>query len=344
MSLFGLSQKLLFNLDAESAHQATVAMLKRAPKVQKALLGQCLPAPREVMGLQFPNPVGVAAGLDKNGECIEGLFGLGFGFVEVGTVTPRPQAGNPRPRVFRLVEDQAIINRLGFNNRGVDYLCAQVSQARKRGVVKGPLGINIGKNATTPMEHAVDDYLHCLDRVHALADYITVNISSPNTKNLRDLQSPEQLRAFIDTLVERGEQLAATHGRRPIVLKISPDNGEEQLAAMARVLRESGIDGVIATNTTISRPALIDSRQRTETGGLSGRPLCDLALRQLRMLREELGPELPVIGVGGIHDQVSAQARLAAGAQLLQVYTGFVYRGPALLREAVAAARAQQGA
>ncbi len=344
MSLFGLSQKLLFNLDAESAHQATVALLKRAPRVQKALLGQSLSAPREVMGLQFPNPVGVAAGLDKNGECIEGLFGLGFGFVEVGTVTPQPQEGNPRPRVFRLPEDQAIINRLGFNNRGVDYLCGQVIRARKRGVVQGPLGINIGKNATTPMESAVDDYLFCLNRVYGLADYITVNISSPNTKNLRDLQSPEQLQVFIDTLVERGEKLAATFGRRPLLLKIAPDNAPEQLTAMAKVLRQSGIDGVIATNTTISRPALIDSQLRGETGGLSGRPLCDLALQQLSMLREELGTDLPIIGVGGIHDQVSAQARLAAGAQLLQVYTGFVYRGPALLQEAVAAARAQDHA
>ncbi len=342
MSLFSLSQKLLFAMDAESAHQATVAMLKKAPGLQKALLGQCLSAPREVMGLKFPNPVGVAAGLDKNGECIEGLFGLGFGFVEVGTVTPRPQDGNPKPRVFRLVEDQAIINRLGFNNRGVDYLCTQVARARKRGAVKGPLGINIGKNATTPMEHAVDDYLRCLDRVYPLADYVTINISSPNTKNLRDLQSPDQLRKFIATLVNRGEQLAVDHGRRPIVLKVSPDNSPEQLVAMAKVIRESGIDGVIATNTTISRPALIDSQQRSETGGLSGRPLGDLALRQLVALRSELGSEIPIIGVGGIHDKVSAQARLAAGANLLQVYTGFVYRGPALLREAVDAARAQE--
>ncbi len=342
MSLFSLSQKFLFAMDAESAHQATVALLKKAPGLQKALLGQCLSAPREVLGLTFPNPVGVAAGLDKNGECIAGLFGLGFGFVEVGTVTPRPQAGNPKPRVFRLVEDQAIINRLGFNNRGVDYLCAQVERARARGVVKGPLGINIGKNATTPMEHAVDDYLHCLERVYPLADYVTFNISSPNTQNLRDLQSPDHLRKFIGTLVERGAQLASQHGRRPLVLKVAPDNTEEQMAAMAEVILASGIDGVIATNTTISRPALIDSQQRCEKGGLSGRPLCDLALRQLSMLRAELGPSIPLIGVGGIHDKVSAQARFAAGADLIQIYTGFVYRGPSLLREAVDAARAQE--
>lgn len=339
MSLFHVAQKLLFTLDAEKAHELTVKMLRRAPRLQQKIMGQCLSMPVDLMGLSFPNPVGVAAGLDKNGECIEGLFALGFGFVEVGTVTPRPQAGNPRPRVFRLVEDQAIINRLGFNNKGVDYLCEQVEKARTRGVVHGPLGINIGKNADTPMESAIDDYLHCLDRVYPLADYVTVNISSPNTKNLRDLQSPEYLARFIDTIVDRADRLSSRHGSKPVALKIAPDNAEGQMEAMATIIAESGIDAVIATNTTISRPPLIDSRQASEMGGLSGRPLGPLAREQLKALRSELGPGIPIIGVGGIHDRTSARCRLEAGADLLQVYTGFVYRGPALLREAVEAAR-----
>ncbi|MEN8719925.1 MAG: dihydroorotate dehydrogenase (quinone), partial [Oceanococcaceae bacterium] len=261
MSVFTLSQKLLFSLDAESAHVVTVRALRHFPRINSALIGQRLDCPAEVMGLSFANPIGVAAGLDKNGECIAGLFGLGFGFVEVGTTTPRAQPGNPKPRVFRLEEDQAIINRLGFNNRGVSYLCRQVARARRCGHVSGPLGINIGKNAATPMERAVDDYLYCLERVYPLADYITVNISSPNTQNLRDLQSPEALERFVGRIVERGAQLGGRHGRRPIALKISPDNTPDQLVAMARILRESGIDAVIATNTTVSRPPLIDSRQ-----------------------------------------------------------------------------------
>lgn len=339
MSLFHIAQKALFTLDAERAHALTVKLLHRAPRLQQKIMGQCFGMPIDLMGLSFPSPVGVAAGLDKNGECIEGLFALGFGFVEVGTVTPRPQAGNPRPRVFRLVEDQAIINRLGFNNKGVDYLCTQVERARKRNVVHGPLGINIGKNADTPMESAVDDYLFCLERVYPLADYVTINISSPNTKNLRDLQSPDYLARFIDSIVNRADQLSAAHGSKPIALKIAPDNEEDQVAAMASIIADSGIDAVVATNTTISRPPLIDSKQASEEGGLSGRPLAGLARKQLEALRSELGSDIPIIGVGGIHDRTSAHARLEAGANLLQVYTGFVYRGPALLREAVEAAR-----
>lgn len=336
--LYHLGRKALFKLDAETAHFATVQMLKRAPRLQGALLGQRLQAPREVMGLRFPNPVGVAAGLDKNGEAIEGLFALGFGFVEVGTVTPRPQAGNPRPRVFRLEADEAIVNRLGFNNEGVDALCRRVERLRRR---PGPLGINIGKNADTPIESAVDDYLLALEKVYALADYVTCNISSPNTKNLRDLQSPEALERFVGTLVERAEQLAGRHGKRPLAVKIAPDNSPEQLQAIARVLGASGVDAVIATNTTVSRPPdLRDSAQAGESGGLSGRPLCRLAESQLAQLRAQLDRRVAIIGVGGIHDEASAVRRYAAGADLLQVYTGFVYRGPALLREAVRAARA----
>lgn len=336
--LFNLGQKALFTLDAESAHTLTVQMLRRVPHLQARLFGCRPPAsPRQVMGLDFPNPVGVAAGLDKNGECIEGLFALGFGFVEVGTVTPRPQEGNPRPRIFRLVEDAAIINRLGFNNKGVDYLCRQVEKAHRC----GPLGINIGKNADTPMEQAAEDYLHCLERVYPLADYVTVNISSPNTKNLRDLQSPDSLRRLIGSLMERAEQLGGQHGHRPLAVKIAPDNAPEQLQAMAEVLRATGVAAVIISNTTISRPPLCDAAQAKETGGLSGKPLSELAQAQLEALRDALGSgegRPALIGVGGIHDEASALRRFEAGADLLQVYTGFVYRGPALIKECIRAA------
>jgi dihydroorotate dehydrogenase len=335
MNLFSLGQKALFRLDAESAHTATIQMLSRMPKLAARSMGaKVSSAPRKVCGLSFPNPVGVAAGLDKNGECIDGLFAMGFGFVEVGTVTPRPQSGNPRPRVFRLVEDEAIINRLGFNNKGVDALVRNVERSHRR----GPLGINIGKNADTPMERAVEDYLYCLERVYALADYVTINISSPNTRNLRDLQAPEALEAFVGALMERAEQLGGQHGYRPMAVKVAPDNDAEQLRAMARILKAAGVPMVIATNTTISRPRLMDQAQAAEQGGLSGKPLCTLAAQQLARLRDELGSEVALVGVGGLHDRASAQARLAAGADLLQVYTGFVYRGPALIREMVAAA------
>lgn len=336
MNLFSLGQKALFQLDAESAHTATIQMLSRMPKLAASTMG-AKPSvlPREVCGLQFPNPVGVAAGLDKNGECIDGLFAMGFGFVEVGTVTPRPQTGNARPRVFRLVADQAIINRLGFNNKGVDNLVRNVERSQRR----GPLGINIGKNADTPMERAVEDYLYCLERVYPLADYVTINISSPNTRNLRDLQAPAALEAFVGTLMERAEQLGGQHGSRPVAVKVAPDNDADQLRAMAKILKASGVPLVIATNTTISRPALQEQKLAEQSGGLSGKPLCELACQQLSLLRDELGSEVALVGVGGLHDGPSAKARLNAGADLLQVYTGFVYRGPALIQDMVAAAR-----
>lgn len=336
MNVFALGQKALFQLDAEAAHTATIQMLSRMPRLAARSMGARVSRlPTQVCGLSFPNPVGVAAGLDKNGECIEGLFAMGFGFVEVGTVTPRPQAGNARPRVFRLIEDEAIINRLGFNNKGVEALVRNVERSRR----SGPLGINIGKNADTPMERAVEDYLYCLERVYPLADYVTINISSPNTSNLRDLQAPAALQAFVGTLMERAEQLGSQHGSRPLAVKVAPDNDAEQLRAMAQILRSAGVPMVIATNTTISRPPLRDPVQAGQTGGLSGKPLCDLAQQQLALLRDELGADVALIGVGGLHDQASAKARLDAGANLLQVYTGFVFRGPALIPEMVQAAR-----
>ncbi len=292
--------------------------------------------PTECMGLKFRNPVGVAAGLDKNAECIQALAGMGFGFIEVGTVTPRPQPGNPRPRMFRLTEHEAVINRLGFNNKGVDYLCRQVERARRNCV----LGINIGKNATTPNASAAEDYLYCLERVYPLADYITINISSPNTRNLRELQDEVALADLLDRLHSRREQLAVAHGRKvPLAVKLAPDLEPEQISVTAEVIAASGIEAVIATNTTIRRDMVAGHPLATEAGGLSGKPLCALAQARFEQLRAALPRRIPMIGVGGIHDAASAQARFAAGAELIQVYTGFVYRGPALVEEAIQAAQ-----
>lgn len=338
MSLFNLGQKALFALDAETAHAATVRMLKTMPRLSAQLMRVGDPTlPTRCMGLEFRNPVGVAAGLDKNGECIDALAGMGFGFVEIGTVTPRPQPGNPRPRMFRLPEHQAVINRLGFNNRGVEYLCRQVERARRDCV----LGINLGKNADTPMDKAVDDYLLGLERVYALADYVTINISSPNTKNLRELQEQGALRDLLERLLTTRDQLAVAHGRRvPMALKLAPDLEPAQIDSTAAALAESGIDAVIATNTTIRRDMIAGHPLAAQAGGLSGAPLCSLSQQVFEALRERLPPEIEMIGVGGIHDQTSARARLEAGARLIQVYTGFVYRGPALLADALRAARA----
>ncbi len=337
MSLFRIAQAALFKLDAETAHAATLRLWRSFPGLSAHLMRVSADCPRQCMGLEFRNPVGVAAGLDKNGECINALAGMGFGFVEVGTVTPRPQAGNPRPRMFRLPEQEAVINRLGFNNRGVDFLCRQVENARRDCV----LGINLGKNASTPNEHAGDDYVLGLQRVYALADYITINISSPNTRNLRDLQQAEPLARLLDQLLKQRDQLAVAHGRKvPLVLKLSPDMAPEQLATTVKVLGDAGVDGVIVSNTTIARDMLVGHPLAAEAGGLSGKPLCALAQQQFSAVRQQLPAQIPMIGVGGIHDQASAGARFAAGADLIQLYTGFVYRGPALLAEAIAAARA----
>jgi dihydroorotate dehydrogenase len=334
---------LLFALDAEAAHRLTLYALGVA---HRSNLGRFVAKPPEdlpvaAVGISFPNPVGLAAGLDKNAAHIDELGALGFGFVEVGTVTPRPQPGNPKPRMFRLRDHEAIINRLGFNNEGVDALVRNVEASSYRGV----LGINIGKNKDTPNERAVDDYLFCLERVYRHASYVTVNISSPNTQGLRDLQEEATLRRFIETLREAQERLGSQAGaRKPMLLKIAPDLGEAELDGMADVLRAAGIDGVICTNTTIDRSAVASDPQGQEAGGLSGKPLFARSTEVLRGMRARLGPDMPIIGVGGILDGSDAVDKLDAGANLVQVYSGLVYRGPRLVAECVDEIRRQRGA
>jgi dihydroorotate dehydrogenase len=332
--MYELLRPLLFALDAETAHGLT---LYASDVAQRSGLSGLIakppaPLPVRVFDIDFPNPVGLAAGLDKNGEHLDGLAALGFGFVEIGTVTPRPQLGNDKPRMFRLPNHEAVINRLGFNNGGIDALVRHVEKAAFRGV----LGINIGKNKDTPNERAIDDYLLCLERAYPLATYITVNISSPNTQGLRDLQEEETLRRFIGTLREAQERLAGQHGKRkPMLLKIAPDLTDTELDAIADVLLASGIDGVICTNTTIDRDAVAGDPNAHETGGLSGRPLFEKSTTVLRGMATRLGGKLPIVGVGGILDGDTAAEKIEAGASLVQVYSGLVYRGPKLIAEAV---------
>ena len=328
--MYTLLRPLLFALDAESAHHLTLESLQLAART--GLAGACAPsitaAPRTVMGITFPNPVGLAAGLDKNGDYIDALAALGFGFLEIGTVTPRPQPGNPRPRMFRLPTARAVINRMGFNNHGVDILVANVQRARFRGV----LGINIGKNFDTPIERAADDYLICLRKVYAHASYVTVNISSPNTKNLRQLQQSDELGQLLAALQREREPLADKHGRRiPVALKIAPDLDPSQISAIAGLLVRHQIDAVIATNTTVVKDAVAQLPHGAETGGLSGAPLTAQAQSVTTQLAAALGGTVPVIGVGGIMNGDDAAARMQAGASLIQLYTGLVYAGPALI-------------
>jgi len=299
--------------------------------------------PVTVAGLRFPNRIGLAAGLDKNGRCIDGLGAMGFGFIEVGTVTPKAQPGNPKPRMFRLPQATALINRLGFNNEGLDAFLANVKRARSFRAAGGVLGLNIGKNAATPIENAVDDYLIGLAGVYPHADYVTVNISSPNTKNLRALQSDEALDALLSALQARRGQLQQQHGRAvPMFVKIAPDLDEAQVKLIAATLRKNGIDGVIATNTTVSREAVQGLPHAEETGGLSGTPVLEASNRVIRQLRAELGTGYPIIGVGGVTSGTTARAKLEAGADLVQIYTGLIYRGPALVKEAAQALAARQ--
>ena len=344
--MYGLLRPLLFTLDPETAHGLGLRgldALERAGVLDVvARRPEESPHPVGVFGLQFPNPVGLAAGLDKNGAHIDALFGLGFGFVEVGTVTPRPQLGNPRPRMFRLAKHRAIINRLGFNNLGVDALVRNVERVRNR---RGILGINIGRNKDTPNESAQDDYLHCLERVYPLADYITVNISSPNTAGLRELQEEQALRRLVGTLREEQERLGAHHRKRvPMLVKVAPDLSDEDIEAAARVLADLQVDGVVATNTTVSREGVEDSPHADEPGGLSGAPLMAQSTYVLRRLRTRLPESIPLIGVGGILSGADAVTKMAAGASLVQCYTGFIYRGPALIPECVAAIRRRKEA
>lgn len=339
--MYDLLRPALFRLEAETAHHLSLRALAIAGRSGlAACLGASVPAqPVRLMGLDFPNPVGLAAGLDKNGEAIDGLAALGFGFVEIGTVTPRPQPGNPRPRLFRIPERQAIINRMGFNNAGVDHLLANVQASRFRGV----LGINIGKNFDTPLESAVDDYLSCLRRVYPLASYVTVNLSSPNTPGLRDLQFGEPLERLLAALKEEQAKLASEHGAyRPLVLKIAPDMADDDIASVAASLLGHGIDGVIATNTTIAREGVEGLPNAGEKGGLSGAPLAEKSTRVVEQLSLHLGGRLPIIAAGGITDARTAADKIRAGASLVQIYSGFIYRGPRLIAEAADGVRAAQ--
>ena len=343
--MYALARPFLFRLDAERAHHAALQAIEAAYRsgLTPLLSRRPDPMPVKAFGLEFPNPVGLAAGLDKNGDHIDALFALGFGFVEIGTTTPRAQEGNPKPRMFRLPEHQAVINRLGFNNDGVDALVANVERARRSG--PGLLGINIGKNRDTPNEDAVDDYLHCLRKVYPVADYVTVNISSPNTAGLRDLQQEEMLWAFTSALRESQEDLAAEFGeRRPMLVKIAPDLAEEEIDRIAGIMNLARVDGVIATNTTIERAAVSGHPCAHEAGGLSGKPLYARSTAVLRRLRSKLNENIPIIGVGGILSGADAAGKLAAGASLVQVYTGMVYRGPGLVHEAVEAIRRRREA
>ncbi|MFC5461566.1 quinone-dependent dihydroorotate dehydrogenase [Massilia niabensis] len=340
--LYTLARPLLFTLPAETAHNLTLPALRNA--ASRGMTGafkKPAPDPRVVMGITFPNPVGLAAGLDKDGAYIDGLAALGFGSIEIGTVTPRPQAGNPKPRMFRIPAAQGIINRMGFNNGGIDKFVANVKASRFYQERQGVLGLNIGKNADTPIERAAEDYLHCLRKVYPYASYVTVNISSPNTKNLRQLQGASELDALLSTLKAEQTRLADEYGRYvPLTLKIAPDIDGEQIKDIAAALLRHKIDGVIATNTTLNRRDVERHRHGRETGGVSGAPVFDLSNIVIRALKKELGDALPIIGVGGILSGANAQEKMAAGAQLVQLYSGLIYRGPSLVRECAAALKA----
>lgn len=332
--MYSLSRRLLFKLSPETAHELTIDLLGAAGRLGLAqrVVKQPTVLPVNVMGIDFPNPVGLAAGLDKNGDAILGLSGLGFGFIEIGTVTPRAQPGNPKPRLFRLPAAEAVINRMGFNNLGVDHLVERVHNAKFSGV----LGVNIGKNVDTPVENAADDYLLCMDKVYSSASYITVNVSSPNTPGLRSLQFGESLKNLLDTLRQRQEDLTVVHGKRvPLAIKIAPDMSDEEIVSVANILIETGMDAVIATNTTVSRRGVEGMLHADETGGLSGAPVREQSTHVVRVLAETLAGRLPIIAAGGITEGQHAAEKIQAGASLVQVYSGFIYKGPELIRQSV---------
>ena len=338
--MYPLIRKALFIADPETAHGLALEGLRLGYGVGAThLLCKTRSLPATVMGLEFPNPVGMAAGMDKNGDYIEALGSLGFGFIEVGTVTPRPQPGNPKPRIFRIQKANAMINRLGFNNKGVDHLVKQVKKHRFKGI----LGINIGKNFDTPNDKAADDYLTCLEKVYPYADYITINISSPNTKGLRDLQDTKQLNSLLAVLNNRRTELADEFEKRvPLVVKVAPDLEDEQIPHMAEVVIQNEFDGLIATNTTISRDAVKGMRHADEQGGLSGAPVKEMANHVLAAFRTHLPPEIALIGTGGITDGEDAAEKIRLGADLVQFYTGFVYKGPDLVGDCLKAIEAQK--
>ena len=339
---YPLVRSLLFRFNPETSHHVALRSMAIANSLGLLnLLHKTPQYPVKVMGIDFANPVGLAAGLDKNGDYIDALAALGFGFIEIGTITPRPQAGNPLPRLFRLPEAQAIINRMGFNNLGVDHLVAQVQKAKYQGV----LGINIGKNFDTPVENAADDYVHCLEKVYDLASYVTVNISSPNTQGLRSLQTGTAFSDLLKQLKDTQARLAAHYGHYvPLAVKIAPDLQDEEIEYMAEQLVLHKIDGVIATNTTISRTGIEGLDLAAETGGLSGKPLRSLSTYTLSRLAQCLAGRIPIIGVGGISDGAAAAEKINAGASLVQVYTGFIYQGAQLIEEAVTAIKVLQAA
>ncbi|MDN2481136.1 quinone-dependent dihydroorotate dehydrogenase [Vibrio astriarenae] len=332
--LYRLARTGIFQLDPEKAHDLAIDNFKRFTGTPLDLFyRQKLPhRPVECMGITFPNPVGLAAGLDKNGECIEAFDAMGFGFVEVGTVTPRPQPGNDKPRLFRLVEAEGIINRMGFNNKGVDYLVENVKKANYNCV----LGINIGKNKDTPIEKGTEDYLVCMEKVYEHAGYIAANISSPNTPGLRTLQYGEALDELLSALKEKQAELAEQYGKYvPLALKIAPDLSDEEIEQICESLIKYKIDGVIATNTTLDRSLVDGMKHANEAGGLSGRPVQSRSTEVVRKLHAELKGQLPIIGVGGVDSVVAAKEKMAAGAELVQVYSGFIYHGPGLVRDIV---------
>ena len=341
---YALARPFLFGLDPETAHDLTMAALERTQHtpLKMAYCSGRIEDPIQLAGLSFPNRVGMAAGLDKNARCIDGLAAMGFGFVEVGTVTPQPQAGNPKPRMFRLPQANALINRLGFNNEGLEAFLRNVRASNFRQNTSGKqpllLGLNIGKNAVTPIDNALDDYLICLDGVYPHADYVTVNISSPNTKNLRALQSDEALDALLGGIAKRRDTLAREHGKAvPIFVKIAPDLDEAQIEVIAATLKRHAMDGVVATNTTLSRDAVKGMAYADEAGGLSGAPVLESSNRVIRQLRSALGAGFPIIGVGGVMSGDDAVSKIKSGADVVQIYTGLIYKGPGLVREAALA-------
>jgi len=330
--MYSMLRPLLFALDPETSHDLCLDMLSAAERLKliKLMKSKVVSSPKQVMGLTFDNPVGLAAGLDKNGDYFNALGALGFGFVEIGTITPKSQPGNTKPRLFRLNDEQAVINRMGFNNKGVDHLVEKVKRRRYNGI----LGINLGKNKITPEENALSDYVIGMEQVYAHADYITINISSPNTPGLRNLQYGDALKSLLSGIDDKRESLSQSHDRRvPIAVKIAPDNDNEALKSITDALMEFKMDAVIATNTTLSRDGVQNSEHKDEAGGLSGAPLAELSTETVATVKSLVGDDLPIIGVGGISSGDDAKAKIDAGADLVQVYSGFIYRGPELVGE-----------
>lgn len=330
---YPIARRILFTQKAEIAHEFTIKMLSTVGKtaIKRALGNGNAGTPKQVMGLHFPNPVGLAAGLDKDGECIDAWFAMGFGSIELGTVTPRPQPGNDKPRLFRIPEAEALINRMGFNNKGVDHLVDQIKKVKHR---SGIIGVNIGKNRDTPVENGKDDYLICLEKVYAHADYVAINISSPNTPGLRTLQHGDALDELLAALKQKQQALAEEHGRYvPLAVKIAPDMDEAQIKQTAESLLKHQIDGVISSNTTLSREYVEAYPVSSEQGGLSGKPLFPASTEFLQKLATEIDGRIPIIGVGGIDSVKTAEAKLASGADLIQIYSGLIFQGPGLVTE-----------